>query len=103
MLAADSASDEEMGGNCGALFEGGFSIRGSSKEGFTLDVEAVVNLLEQSNEVLASSSVKQLLRVKGVSGVDGENGLVGDELNSIIDKITTQTRHLALFKTQFVL
>ena len=38
MLAADSASDEEMGGNCGELFEGVFSTKGSTKEGFTLDV-----------------------------------------------------------------
>lgn len=87
VLAADSASDEERGGNRGTLFEKIFStFCGSIKEGLSLlEREAFINLPEQSNEVLASSSVKQLLRVKGVSGVDGEKGLVGDELDSIYE------------------
>ena len=59
---------------------------------FTLDVKALENLPEQSNEVFASSSVKQLLRIKGVSGEDGENGLVGDELDSIIIKKQQQMK-----------
>ena len=35
--------------------------------------------------------------------MDGENGLVGEELDSIIEKITTYKRHSALFETLFVL